>query len=170
LVAPVVAPGIVRARTFSKAYGMAGARIAYLLATADVTSTLQKIRLHYGVNRTAQVGALAALDEDDYVARVVAEVARGRDDYEALGRRLGTSTLPSRTNFVCFDLGSRRRAEAMLAELLRRAVFIRKPGAPPLERYVRVTVGTPRERERFADAFAAALRAIDQPARAFTPA
>jgi len=161
LMAPAVRERVVRARTFSKAYGLAGARIAYLLASEEVARVVQKIRHHYGVNRTAQVGALAALSDDAFVASVVDEVARGRAEYALLGERLGLDTLPSQTNFVCFDLGTRERAEAMVAELLRRAVFIRKPGAPPLDRYVRVTVGTPQERERFAIVFAEALAAID---------
>ena len=67
--------------------------------------------------------------------------------------RLGIGTLPSRTNFVCFDLGSRERAEATVEALLRLGVFVRKPAAPPLDGYVRVTVGTAPERARFADAF-----------------
>ncbi|MBV9102699.1 MAG: aminotransferase class I/II-fold pyridoxal phosphate-dependent enzyme [Candidatus Eremiobacteraeota bacterium] len=160
LLRPAVRDGVIRARTFSKAFGLAGARIAYALATDEVGATLQKIRLHYGVNRTAQLAALAALEDEPFVRSVVAEVARGRDEYAALGTRLKIATLPSHTNFVCFDLGSRERAEAMVDELLHRGVFIRKPGAPPLDRFVRVTVGTPAERDRFAAVFEEALSAL----------
>jgi histidinol-phosphate aminotransferase len=67
LMMPAVVDRVVRARTFSKAYGLAGARIAYTLAPADVVATFQKIRHHYGVNRTAQVGALAALEDPQFV-------------------------------------------------------------------------------------------------------
>jgi histidinol-phosphate aminotransferase len=87
----------------------------------------------------------------------VLEVARGRDEYRALAERLGIATLPSQTNFVCFDLGSRERAEAMVEALLRRGIFIRKPAAAPLDGHIRVTVGTERERNLFADAFEKAL-------------
>jgi histidinol-phosphate aminotransferase len=145
---------------------MAGARIAYALAPADIIATFQKIRHHYGVNRTAQIGALAALEDDAFVASVVAEVARGRREYAELGSRLDLATLPSHTNFVCFDIGSRERAEALVDELLRRAVFIRKPGVAPLDRFVRVTVGTPDERRRFAAIFEQARAAIAAPAPA----
>ncbi|HMD03422.1 MAG TPA: aminotransferase class I/II-fold pyridoxal phosphate-dependent enzyme [Candidatus Baltobacteraceae bacterium] len=153
-------PGIVRLRTFSKAYGLAGARVGYALAAPDVIATFSKIRLQYGVGRLSQSGALAALEAIEFVAGVVREVARGRDEYHALGKRLGLATLPSLTNFVCFDLGSRARAETLVDDLLRRAVFVRKPGAPPLDRFVRVTVGTQAERERFAGIFAAALEGL----------
>ena len=108
-----------------------------------------------------KIGALAALaDGDAFVANVARETERGRAEYEALARGLGLATLASRTNFVCFDLGSRDRAEAMVAELLRRGVFVRKPGAAPLDGHVRVTVGTPQERERFAGIFRAALASL----------
>jgi histidinol-phosphate aminotransferase len=131
------------------------------LADPAVIATFAKIRLQFGVNRTAQIGALAALDENDFVAGVVAEVARGRAEYHALGERLGLATLPSQTNFVCFDLGSRMRAEAMVAALLQLGVFVRKPGAPPLDGHIRVTVGRANERTAFAESLAEALGILD---------
>jgi histidinol-phosphate aminotransferase len=150
-------PRVVRMRTFSKAYGLAGARIAYALASEETIAGFEKIRLHFGVNRTAQIGALAALEDDAFVAGVVDEVARGRAEYAALATRHGLSTIPSRTNFVCMDLGSRERAERMVEGLLQRGVFIRKPGAPPLDGHIRVTVGTASDRAHFAETFDEAL-------------
>ena len=161
LLAAAVVPRVVRTRTFSKAYGMAGARIGYALASRDVVETFGKIRLQYGVNRTAQIGALAALRETDFVADVVAEVARGREEYDSLARRCGFTTLPSRANFVLIDCATRPRAERLVELLLERAVFVRKPGAPPLDRCIRVTVGTAGERARFAELFAEAAAALD---------
>jgi histidinol-phosphate aminotransferase len=162
LIPDAIDPRIVRLRTFSKAYGLAGARVAYALGSPATIANLQKIRNHYGVARAAQTGALAALDEGEFVASVVAEVARGRDDYAALARASGTHTLPSHTNFVLFDAGTRARGEALVARMLERGVFIRKPGAPPLDRYVRVTVGTAPERARFGAAFDDALRSLER--------
>jgi len=160
-----IEPRIVRMRTFSKAYGLAGLRIAYALAAPAVIETFGKIRLQYGVNRLAQTAALAALkDGGPFVAEVVREVERGRDEYRALGRERGLPTLASSANFVNFDLESRARAEALVAALLARAVFVRKPGAPPLDRCIRVTVGTAQERARFGQALAAALVDLDAPA------
>ena len=156
-------PRIVRLRTFSKAYGLAGARVGYVRAAREIIATFGKIRLQYGVNRTGQIGALAALGDQGFVRDVIAEVGRGREAYHELAASLGLRTLPSRTNFVCIDIGSRERAEAMVGELLRRAVFVRKPGAPPLDGFIRVTVGTPEERARFGEIFAAALRSLTVP-------
>jgi len=150
----------IRLRTFSKAYGMAGARVGYALASREAIATFQKIRNHFGVNRTAQIGALAALDDAAFIAEVVAEVARGRDEYRAFGARIGVRTLPSQTNFVCFEIGTRPQAEAMMNGLLQRGVFVRKPGLPPLDGFIRVTVGTTAERAFFYEQFAATLDAL----------
>ncbi|MDE2481952.1 MAG: aminotransferase class I/II-fold pyridoxal phosphate-dependent enzyme [bacterium] len=156
LIAPEIDDRIVRTRTFSKAYGLAGARIGYAIASDAHVATLQKIRLHYGVNRNAQIGALASLEDEAFHAHVVREVEASREAYYALARELGLGYLESYTNFVCIDLGSASRATRVMNELLERGVWIRKPGAPPLDRYVRVSAGTAPMRE----AFAAALRAV----------
>jgi histidinol-phosphate aminotransferase len=160
-----VEPRTIRLRTFSKAHGLAGARIAYAIAAPETIATFQKIRLHFGVSRAAQAGALASLADRAFVARVVAEVARGRDDYRALAARHGRRTLPSHTNFVCIEVGTRAQAEAMVHGLLERGVFVRKPGAPPIDGFIRVTVGTPEERAAFAEAFALVLDTLHERVR-----
>ena len=144
---------LLRARTFSKGFGMAGARIGYALAHPEIVATFQKIRLQYGVNRNALIGALASLHDEAFRARVVAETARGRAEYETLATELGFSSIPSRTNFVCIDVGGVARATAMVEALLDRGIWIRKPGAAPLDRCIRVTVGTAPLRAAFAAAF-----------------
>lgn len=147
---------IIRLRTFSKAYGMAGARIGYALTAAEHVRTFAKIRLQYGVNRNAQIGALASLGDHAFCARVVRETAAARTDYYALAHELGCGWIESHANFVCIDMGTVQRAERVVEELLRRGVWIRKPGAPPLDRFVRVSAGT----EPMRRAFAAALREV----------
>jgi len=148
---------IIRMRTFSKAYGMAGARIGYGLASSENVAVFQKIRLHYGINRNAQIGALASIEDEAFREYVVRETARAREDYYALARELGLGWIESCTNFVCIDLGTVERASAVVNELLRRGVWIRKPGAAPLDRYVRVSAGTSDMRRAFSDAFRAVL-------------
>jgi len=144
---------VLRLRTFSKAYGMAGARIGYALGPAEIMADFEKIRLHFGVNRVAQAGALAALADTAFLREVVAEVARGRQEYEALACDLGLPTIPSATNFVSIDVGGPERARALIAALAARGVFVRMPGAPPLDRCIRVTVGTAEQRAAFAAVF-----------------
>lgn len=141
---------LLRLRTFSKAHGMAGARIGYAIGNAEIISAFEKIRLHFGVNLVAQAGALAALQDTTYLQAVVAAVAKGRQDYAELAHSLGMPTIPSATNFVAMDVGGPNRARALLAALAARDVFVRMPGAPPLDRCIRVTVGTPEQRAAFA--------------------
>lgn len=142
-------PRVMRFRTFSKAYGMAGARIGYTLAAPETIRELDKIRLHFGVNLVAQVGAQAALADQSYLADFVDEVARGRGQYDALASDLGLTALPSATNFVTIDVGGVDRARATVAALAKAGVFIRMPGAPPLDRCIRVTVGAASDRDEF---------------------
>jgi histidinol-phosphate aminotransferase len=156
LLAPAFEDRLVRLRTFSKAYGMAGARIGYALSTERNVRTFQKIRLHYGINRNAQIGALASLGDDEFARHVVAQTAVARDDYYALARSLGCRYIESATNFVCIEMGTARRATRVMDELLARGVWIRKPGAPPLDTYIRVSAGT----EPMRAAFAQGLRAV----------
>ena len=150
-------PRVIRMRTFSKAHGMAGARIGYAIAPAATITGANKIRNHFGVNRIAQAGALASLGDSGFIASVVDEVARGRNEYYALAQRLGLPSLPSATNFVAIDMGGGGRAQALLARLQDEGVFVRMPGVAPLDRCIRVTVGTAEERALFVDIFEAVL-------------
>lgn len=149
-------PRVIHLRTFSKAYGMAGARIGYAVATPETIAAFDKIRLHFGVNLVAQAGALAALGDATFLADICAEVARGRDEYAALAREVGLRPIPSATNFVAMETGSAQRSLTIVDALAARGVFARRPGAAPLDRWVRVTVGTAAERA----AFAAVIREV----------
>jgi histidinol-phosphate aminotransferase len=149
---------VIRLRTFSKAHGMAGARIGYAIAPAEIIATFDNIRHHFGVSRLSQEAALASLGDPGFIAEVVRKVAAGRDDYARLAQRLGLSALPSATNFVAIDLGTGARARAALTLLLEEeACFLRMPGVAPLDRLIRVTVGTEEERHGFAGALARIL-------------
>ncbi len=160
LLPPAFDDRLIRLRTFSKAYGMAGARIGYALSTERNIQTFQKIRLHYGINRNAQVGALVSLGDDDFRAYVVRETARAREEYYGLARELGRRFIESRTNFVCIEIDTPQRATRVMDELLARGVWIRKPGAPPLDSYIRVSAGTEPMRRAFGDALREVLAEV----------
>ena len=154
-------PRVLRLRTFSKAHGLAGARIGYCVGHRDLVTGLNKIRNHFGVSRIAQVGALASLRDPEFVAQVIAEVAAGREEYARLAASLGLVALPSATNFVAIDVGGGERARALLTELEARGVFVRMPPVPPLDRCIRITVGTAAERAAVAAILPEALAAVD---------
>jgi histidinol-phosphate aminotransferase len=151
---------LIRMRTFSKAHGLAGARVGYAIAAAEIVTGFDKIRLHFGVNRVAQAAALASLQDPAFIQGVVQAVADGRQDYETLARQVGLRPLPSAANFVSFDAGDAGRAQAILDGLIERGVFVRKPGTPPLDRCFRVTVGTPVERQIFTEVLCEVLAQV----------
>ena len=152
---------VVRLRTFSKAHGMAGARIGYALAHRRVVAALDKVRNHFGVNRIAQAGALASLADDEFVRHVVRQVEEGRREYVQLATALGLKTVPSATNFVALDVGSSQRAHGLMQVLLQHGVFVRMPGVAPLNRCIRLTVGPAAERQAFARVLRAVLPQLD---------
>jgi histidinol-phosphate aminotransferase len=158
LLPPVFEDRLIRLRTFSKAYGMAGARIGYALSTESNIATFGKIRLHYGINRNAQVGALTALRDRAFTDYVVGETACAREAYYGLAREIGAPWIESRTNFVCLGMESPARATSVMNQLLLRGVWVRKPGAPPLDSYIRVSAGTEPMRRAFAEALHAVLQ------------
>jgi histidinol-phosphate aminotransferase len=160
LLPPVFEDRLIRLRTFSKAYGMAGARIGYALSTESNIRTFAKIRLQYGINRNAQIGALASLQDDAFRDHVVAETARAREAYYGLARELGAPCIESRTNFACIGMESAQRATRVMNELLLRGVWVRKPGAPPLDSYIRVSAGTEPMRRAFSQALRAVLASL----------
>lgn len=132
----------VRFRTFSKAHALAGLRIGYALAPDSIATAFDKVRLHFGVNRVAQAAALASLDDEQHLQAVVRAVTERRPEYERLGRAQGWRPLPSQTNFVAFDVGSGERSAWLVQALQSLSVFIRRGGQPPVDRCIRVTVGT----------------------------
>jgi histidinol-phosphate aminotransferase len=153
-------PRLVRTRTFSKAHGMAGARIGYAMAHEQVVLALNCIRNQFGVNRVAQAGALASLGDTAFIEGVVRQVEEGRRDYQALAQELGLHCFESATNFVNIDMGCSDKARATLSGLLQRDVFVRMPGHPPGDRCVRVTVGTPTQRATFGQVFRATVNSL----------
>ncbi|MFQ0814860.1 histidinol-phosphate aminotransferase [Brucella anthropi] len=151
-------PNILRMRTFSKAYGLAGIRCGYVVGSADAIRSFDKIRDHFAVNLLAQAAAIAALKDQAYLRDVVAKIHAGRDRIAAIAEANGLSPLPSATNFVTIDCGKDGAfAASVLNGLIARDIFVRKPGAPVLDRCIRVSVGVEDQIDLFEAAFPAAL-------------
>ena len=134
---------IIRFRTFSKAYGMAGIRIGYGIAERSLIRSFDKIRNHFGVNRIAQAAALAALDDRGYLEEVQAKVAKVRQRIRGIAAANGLDSLPSATNFVAVDCGADEAyAKAVLQGLIERGIFVRMPQVAPQNRCIRISAGT----------------------------
>lgn len=151
-------PQVVHYRTFSKAYGLAGARIGYAIGEKSVIEAFDKVRNHYGINRVGQIGALAALQDQNYLRDVVGSIAAARQRIAAIASAYGLSPLPSGANFVAIDCGRDGAfAEHVLKGLLDRDVFVRKPIAVGIDHCIRVSCGRDDDLDVFAGALPAAL-------------
>lgn len=141
---PADHPQVIRFRTFSKGYGLAGARVGYAITEPSLAQAFDKLRDHFGMGRMAQAGALIALSDQDWLDHVRREVAKGRQRLAAIARANDLNPLESATNFVTIDLGrDGDHARRVLAECLSRGLFIRMPGVAPLDRCLRISIGTP---------------------------
>lgn len=151
-------PRVIRMRTFSKAYGMAGARIGYAIGAPDLIRSFDKIRNHFGMNRMAQAGALAALNDVDWLAQTQAKVAEARESIARIAADNGLASLPSATNFVAVECGQDGDfARSVLAALVARGIFVRMPFVAPQDRCIRISCGRPEDLAVLARALPEAL-------------
>lgn len=141
-VIPADHPQVIRMRTFSKGYGLAGARVGYAITNPELALAFDKVRDHFGMSRISQAGALAALRDQDWLKSVQDLTLAARARLSSIAAQNGLRPLPSATNFVTIDCGRDGDfARKVLAELGRRGVFIRMPGVPPLDRCIRISLG-----------------------------
>jgi len=153
-------PNVLRMRTFSKAYGLAGIRCGYAVGEEQFIRDFEKIRNHYGVNRMALLAGEAALADQTYLGEVKRKVAAGRERIAKIARDNGLAPIPSATNFVTIDCGGDGAFALKIMEaLLQRDVFIRKPMVPILNRCIRVSVGLDHELDIFAEELPRAIEA-----------
>lgn len=153
-------PNVLRLRTFSKAYGLAGMRVGCAIGHPDLIAGFDRIRNHFGVSRLSQQAALAALEDTAHLAGVIEQVSAARQRLGDIARASGLEPLPSATNFVTIDCGrDGDYARAVMREMLSRDIFVRMPGVAPLDRCIRITAGTAEELDRVGDALPDALAA-----------
>jgi histidinol-phosphate aminotransferase len=146
---------VVTLRTFSKLYGLAGLRIGYAVAPAQVIEAMQRIRQPFNVNALALVGALAALEDVEHVQRTLAVNREGMRVLTEAFRRLELPFVPSAANFILVRVG---QGLAVYEALLRQGVIVRPMDGYGLPEYLRVTIGLPEENARFIEALETALR------------
>ncbi len=139
-------PNLLVSRTFSKAYGLAGLRVGYGIAQAELTDLLNRVRQPFNVNSAAQAAAVAALDDTDFLARSYALNCDGMKQLVAGVQALGLQHVPSHGNFLLIRVGP---AAAVYRQLLERGVIVRPVANYGLPEWLRVTVGLPAENEAF---------------------
>ncbi|MBU0552397.1 histidinol-phosphate transaminase [Myxococcota bacterium] len=148
-------------RTFSKCYGLAGARVGYAVGPVEMMGYLHRVRDPFNCNLVAQVMATAALSDHEFLARSVAHNARvGRRFMSLLDDMadLGVTYTPSQTNFILVETPF--EAGVVYDALLRRGVIVRPMGGYQIPRGLRITIGTEAEIERCVLALRASLEAL----------
>jgi histidinol-phosphate aminotransferase len=138
---------LLRMRTFSKAYGLAGARIGYVIGEARNVSAFNRIRNHFGISNLAQAAGIAALADTAHLEQSLAAIRESLADTAAIARRHGLTPLPTATNFLAVDCGrDGAYAQAILDGLAQHGVFVRKPMVERLNRCIRISAGTEADR------------------------
>ena len=139
-------PNLVIVRTFSKAYGLAGARVGYAVSHPEVAEVLNRLRPAFNVNSVAQAGAAAALEDQAHMHRTVSATMQELSRVEEALRALGLWFAPSACNFLLVHGGE--RAGELYERLLRAGLIVRPLGSYGLGEYLRISIGLPQQNER----------------------
>lgn len=147
-------PNVLRMRTFSKAYALAGMRVGYAIGAPETISMFNRIRDHFGMSLLSQKAAEAAIQDQAHLALVQRQVSAARDRISNFVKTFGYEPIPSATNFVSFDCRQDDVfAKLIMQKLMDAGIFVRMPFAAPQNRCVRVSVGPDAELETFEKVF-----------------
>jgi histidinol-phosphate aminotransferase len=138
-------PRLVVLRTFSKAYGLAALRLGYGVCPSELVAYLDRVRAPFNANGVAQVAALAALQDAEFLRQVIALNTSERERVAGALLAFGLRVLPSQANFLLIEF--KQEVHDLNEQLLNRGVIVRP--IPELPRALRVTLGTEAENDRF---------------------
>ena len=136
-------PNLVVTRTFSKIYGLAGLRVGYAVAAADVTDLLNRVRQPFNVNEPAQDAAVAALADQDHVRRCREMNRRGLERFARFCDEMRLPYISSVGNFLTVEFGE--RTSEIYDALLHEGVIVRPIANYQMPHHLRITIGTPAE-------------------------
>jgi histidinol-phosphate aminotransferase len=139
-------PNLIILRTFSKIMGLAGLRVGYALAHQDVVNVMLKSREPFPVNIVAQAGAVAGMDDTDFINRTLDVNRKGRAQYYRAFDKMGVKYCPTQTNFIFIDL--ERPAQPVFQAMLRDGVIVRSLAFVGAPNGIRITIGLKEENER----------------------
>jgi len=134
-------------KTFSKTYGLAGLRIGYAVAASELVSYMERVRQPFNVNQLAQVAAIAALDDKKFLLKTRKTILEGKNYLYQTLTKLGLPYVSSVANFILIDVG--RDCIEVFREMLKFGVIVRDMKQYGLKNFIRVTIGTRKENERF---------------------
>jgi histidinol-phosphate aminotransferase len=149
-------PNMVVTRTFSKAYGLAALRVGFAASSPEIADILNRARMPFNVNTIAAVAARAALLDQDHVARSIVMNKQGMLQMEAGLKKLNVNYIPSLGNFIAIDV--QQSAAEIYQQLLQLGVIVRPLTAYDMPNYIRVTIGTAEQNERFLQALQTVIK------------
>lgn len=152
-------PNLIVSRTFSKAYGLAGLRVGYGVASAEVADMMNRVRQPFNVNSLAQVAAVASLEDDDFIERSYALNRAGMRQLTQGFETLGLQYIPSHGNFVSVRVGD---AATVNRGLLQNGIIVRPVANYEMPEFLRVSVGLFEENARFLDVLESLLKTGNQ--------
>ena len=150
-------PNLLITRTFSKIYGMAGVRIGFGLAHAQLSGLMNRIRQPFNVNSIGLAGALAAINDTEFVKRSYALNQAGMLQITTGLRQLGLTYIPSYGNFLSFKVENGKTA-AVYQYLLQKGIIVRPIGIYEMPEFLRVTVGLASENNKFLQLLESAIK------------
>lgn len=142
-------------RSFSKIYGLAGLRVGYGIGAPELVGLLRRTREPFHVTSPAQEAAIAALGDSEHVQASVAAAVESCAILAAASAKLGLKMVPSVANFAMIDAG--RDTVPLAAAMLQQGVMIRPANIFGLPTWMRITVGTPAQTQRFVEVLQSAL-------------
>jgi len=143
-------------KTFSKVYGLAGLRVGYAIAVPELISDMEKVRQPFNVNMLAQAGALATLDDKKFIKKTRKVVLEGKNYFYQELKKLGIAYVPSVANFVLIDVD--KDTVWFFNQMLKDGVIVRDMKQYGLNSFIRVTIGTKKENQRFIKVFKKVLK------------
>ncbi|MBT9132710.1 MAG: Histidinol-phosphate aminotransferase [Firmicutes bacterium] len=153
---------VITLRTFSKVYGLAGLRIGYGIAGEKFIGEMNRVRQPFNVNSLAQVAARAALEDKEHVRKSRRANSEGKEFLYQEFRRMKITYVPSQANFVLVDVGM--NADKATERLIKEGIIVRSMRMYNLPNFIRVTVGTEEQNEKFIKA----LRKVEMVAAGFS--
>ena len=150
-------PNLVATRTFSKVYGLAGLRVGYGVSTPEVADYLNRVRPPFNVNQLALVAAEHALKDKEHLSKSVELNREGMKQLVAAFEQLGIEYIPSVGNFISAKMP--RSGKAVFEALLREGVIVRPVDNYGMPDYLRITIGTEAENDKFITALNKVLAA-----------
>lgn len=142
---------VIVVQTFSKSHNLAGARVGFCVANPELIADMNRIKFSYSpynVNSLSQAAAVAAMEDENYFRDTVGKICATRADTMTKLRERGFTGPDSATNFL-FVTTSRMPCKQIFERLRQKGVLIRYFSAPRLSDYLRITIGTPEQMQRF---------------------